>query len=69
MNARQHKKKIYTSIYRRYWWRWLKITFISEAQYGCSVDEFAKMVIDEIGKESEDEIKKMLVDEINNLEQ
>nr|DAI38716.1 MAG TPA: hypothetical protein [Caudoviricetes sp.] len=47
----------------------VKVTFISEVQYGCGVDEFAKMVIDEIGKESEDEIKKMLVDEINNLEQ
>lgn len=69
MNARQHKKKVYTSIYRRYWWRWLKITFVGKAQYGCGVDDFAKMVIDEIGKESRDEIKKMLVDEINNLEQ
>nr|DAO41069.1 MAG TPA: hypothetical protein [Bacteriophage sp.] len=69
MNARQHKKKVYTSIYRRYWWKWLKITFVGEAQYGSGVDEFAKMIIDEIGKEPEDEIKKMLVDEINNLEQ
>lgn len=68
MNARQHKKKVYTSIYRRYWCRWLKITFTGIAQYGSGVDEFAKMVIDEIGKESEDEIKKMLVDEINNHE-
>ena len=68
MNARQHKKKVYTSIYRRYWWRWLKITFISEAQYGSGVDDFAEMVIDEIGKESRDEIKKILIDEINNHE-
>lgn len=68
MNARRHKKKVYTSIYRRYWWRWLKITFISETQYGSGVDEFAKMIIDEIGKESRDEIKKILIDEINNHE-
>lgn len=65
---RRHKKKVYTSIYRRYWWRWLKIAFIGEAQYGSGVDEFAEMVIDEIGKESRDEVKKMLVDEINNQE-
>lgn len=69
MNARQHKKKVYTSIYNRYLWKWLKITFVGVAQYGCDVDEFAEMIIDEIGKESRDEIKKMLVDEINNLEQ
>lgn len=68
MNARRYKKKVYTSIYRRYWWRWLKITFISETQYGSGVDEFAKMIIDEIGKESRDEIKKILIDEINNHE-
>lgn len=68
MNAKRHKKKIYTSIYRRYWWRWLKITFVGEAQYGSGVDDFAKMVIDEIGKESGDEIKKILIDEINNHE-
>nr|DAP45221.1 MAG TPA: hypothetical protein [Caudoviricetes sp.]DAX88111.1 MAG TPA: hypothetical protein [Caudoviricetes sp.] len=68
MNARKHKRKIYTSIYYRYWWKWLKITFISETQYGSCVDEFAEMVIDEIGKESRDEIKKILIDEINNHE-
>lgn len=68
MNARQHKKNVYTSIYNRYWWKWLKITFVGETQYGGGVDEFAEMVIDEIGKESRDEIKKMLVDEINNHE-
>lgn len=68
MNARQHKKKVYTSIYNRYWWKWLKITFVGVAQYGCDVDEFAEMIIDEIGKESRDEIKKMLIDEINNHE-
>lgn len=69
MNTRKHKRKIYTSIYQRYWWKWLKLSFTSEAQHGSGVDEFAKMVIDEIGKESRDEIKKMLVDKINNLEQ
>ena len=68
MNAKRHKKKVYTSIYRRYWWRWLKITFVGEAQYGSGVDEFAEMIIDEIGKESRDEIKKILIDEINNHE-
>nr|DAY35638.1 MAG TPA: hypothetical protein [Caudoviricetes sp.] len=68
MNARQHKKKVYTSIYGRYWWKWLKLSFIGEAQYGSGVDEFAEMIIDEIGKESRDEIKKILIDEINNLE-
>ena len=68
MNARKHKRKIYTSIFDRYWWRWLKITFVGEAQYGSGVDEFAEMVIDEIGKESRDEIKKILIDEINNHE-
>ena len=68
MNARQRKKKVYTSIYNRYWWKWLKITFVGEAQYGSGVDEFAEMVIDEIGKESRDEIKKILIDEINNME-
>ena len=68
MNARQHKKKVYTSIYGRYWWKWIKISFIGEAQYGSGVDEFAEMVIDEIGKESRDEIKKILIDEINNHE-
>lgn len=68
MNARQHKKKVYTSIYRRYWWRWLKITFVGEAQYGSGVDDFAKMIINEISRESRDEIKKILIDEINNHE-
>lgn len=68
MSARQHKKKLYASIYRRYWWRWLKITFVGVAQYGCDVDEFAEMIIDEIDKESRDEIKKMFINEINNLE-
>lgn len=68
MNARQHKKKVYTSIHGRYWWRWLKITFIGEAQYGSGVDEFAEMIIDEIGKESRDEVKKMLINEVNNPE-
>lgn len=68
MNARQHKKKVYTSIYGRYWWRWLKITFVGVAQYGSGVDDFAKMVIDEISRESRDEIKKILIDEINNPE-
>lgn len=53
MNARRHKKKVYTSIYKRYWWRWLKITFISEAQYS---------------KEALDEMNKMVIDEINNPE-
>ena len=69
MNARKHKRKIYTSIYQRYWWKWLKLSFVGEAQYGSGVDEFAEMIIDEIGKESRDEIKKILIDEINNLEQ
>ena len=68
MNARQHKKKVYTSIYGRYWRKWLKLSFIGEAQYGSGVDECAEMIIDEIGKESRDEIKKILIDEINNLE-
>lgn len=46
----------------------MKFTFVGVAQYGSGVDEFAEMVIDEIGKESRDEIKKIFIDEINNLE-
>ena len=69
MNTRRQTKKVYTSIYRRYWWKWLKLSFTGIAQYGSGVDEFAEMIIDEIGKESRDEIKKILIDEINNLEQ
>lgn len=68
MNARQHKKKVYSSIYKRYWWRWLKITFVGITQYGSGVDDFAKMIIDEISRGSRDEIKKMFIDEINNHE-
>ena len=49
MNARQHKKNVYISIYGRYWWRWLKITFVGEVQHSKeAVDEMNKMVIDEI---------------------
>lgn len=53
MNARQRKKKVYTSIYRRYWWKWIKIIFVGEAQYS---------------KEALDEMNKMVIDEINNYE-
>ena len=49
MTARQHKKKVYTSIYRRYWWKWLIFTFTGEVQHSKeAVDEMNKMVIDEI---------------------
>nr|DAI38717.1 MAG TPA: hypothetical protein [Caudoviricetes sp.] len=25
MNAKRHKKKVYTSIYQRYWWKLIKL--------------------------------------------
>ena len=58
MNAKKHKRKIYTSIYQRYWWKWMKLSFIGEAQYGADIDDFAQRILNEISNVDADHLDK-----------
>ena len=58
MNAKKHKRKIYTSIFDRYWWKWMKLSFIGEAQYGADIDDFAQRILNEISNVGTDSLDK-----------